>query len=117
MFVSIFLDSHRFLRKIGLFTALLFHQSLVGHSEQLANTIANQENNAEEITLLLSRLNLDFEGLEKVKLHAENSEKAAFELLRYYQPKEYQCYILIDRASKNKCFQQLRYRKRFWVCR
>ena len=51
----------------------------VGSTVQPSHTITKRA------TLLLSRLNLDAPGLEKVKANAQNPERAARELLAYYR--------------------------------
>ena len=67
----------------------------VGSTVQPSHTITKRA------TLLLSRLNLDAPGLEKVKANAQNPERAARELLIYYR-KSTKVKHPVDRQHKAK---------------
>ena len=64
------------------------------------NGIAQPNNYFLEIDKLLSRLNLNENGLEKVKQSADNPEKAIAELLKYYKQRT-SVKHLIDTNSEN----------------
>lgn len=68
---------------ISLFGCMLFNQHVY------ANWSFHNSDNVVQIRVLLSRLNLNMPGLEKVKAAADDPEKASRELLAYFQARHY----------------------------
>jgi heparan-sulfate lyase len=79
------------------FILLLF--SKYGFAESALQTQTNTNDFKSEAILLLSRLNLEGNGLEKVKENQNVPEKAVKELLNYYKNRKWVKH-LVDRSAK-----------------
>ncbi len=90
------------MRYVGLILFLYcFLLPEYGHSIQSSQPVTHQEKNISEIELLLSRLELEGKKLAQVKNSLTNPEKAAAELLNYYQNRT-EVKHQVDRSSKEK---------------
>ena len=94
------LHFRKFTLMLGMILFLLSGNSFAKTAFQ---TNAGKNDFATETALLLSRLNLDGKGLEKVKQYQNVPEKAAKELLIYYKNRNGVKH-LVDRSDKKQSF-------------
>jgi len=92
------LTQHHFYQKY-LYVALLFFVAGINHRAQ-AKDISKGLNDSLQIKVLLSRLDLNRPGLEKVKAVANKPALAAVELLAYYRDRTFAKH-LINKNSKD----------------
>ncbi len=89
------------MRIVGLILLLFCFLPEYGLSMQSTEPVTLQEKEKSEIELLLSRLELNGEGLSRIKISADNPEESAAALLAYFRDRNTVKH-LIDRGSKEK---------------
>ena len=115
MSITLHLIKFHFIRKIEflliLFLCLLFQ---IGLAQQADKSKAQKETDYQQAKTLLSRLNLEEQGLEWVKQSAENPENAAKELLKYFRLRNAVKHP-IDRSTKNDFLENCATEKDFII--